>query len=251
MRELYKKILETEYKGKAIFRYVNEGIYTVYRAYEGSMYKNSDSKLMVIGRAMNGWGNDFSKLSLEEMLDTVCQEVFDFGDVINPKLCDKYGEKCNYNYIRSKFWKLIKFVLEEYGEANEHWYDSSINNGWNEKIVWSNLYKISPKVSGNPPWKIMGLNIEEYIDILKKEIEAYQPERILFVTDNNYLVPDEKKSSFLSAFDIKEYNGGEVVGTGIYGCKKIVVCKRPDRRGMSNDKIREMAKEIKKAFENN
>lgn len=247
MKEQYKKILQTEYNGKTFYQYLKDDVFTVSRAYEGTEYKNSKCKLMVVGRAMNGWEKDFSKYSLSEIVDVLFEDKFDFSDVINPKLCEKYHD-CNYNYIRSKFWKLIKFVLEEYGEANSNWYDSTINDKWNEKIVWSNLYKISPQKFGNPSWKIMGLNINEYITILKKEIEEYNPERILFVTDNNYLEPYKDKPTFINAFNIKKCNAGDVVGIGEHGDKKIIVCKRPDRWGMSDEKIHKMAKEIKDAF---
>ena len=248
MKEQYKKILETEYKRKTIFQHLIDGKFTVSRAYEGNEYKNSNCKLMVVGRAMNGWEKDFSKLNVDEIINMIFEEGFDFNDVINPDLSQKYNN-CSYNYIRSKFWKLIKFVLEEYNDANTNWYDIEKNDKWNEKIVWSNLYKISPKEAGNPPWKIMMQNIEEYINILKEEIEEYNPDRILLVTDNNYLEPDVKKPTFIEAFNIIKCEKGNIVGVGKYRDKKVIVCKRPDRWGMSDDKIREMAREIKAEFD--
>lgn len=247
MNELYKKILETEYKGETIYQHLKDGSFTVSRAYKGSEYNNSYSKLMVVGRAMNGWEKDFSESSLDEVISTLFEEKFDFDDVINPNLQEKYTD-CTYNYIRSKFWKLIKFLLEEYNDANSNWYDKTVNKNWNEKIVWSNLYKVSPWKSGNPPWKIMIQNIDEYINILKKEIAMFNPERILFITDINYLEPDVKKSTFIETFNIKKCENGDIVGIGEYDNKKIVVCKRPDRWGMSDEKIRIMAKEIKAKF---
>lgn len=249
MREQYKKILETEYEGKSIFKHLKDGSLTLSYSYKGSKYDSSNSKLMVIGRAMNGWENDFSRFnSPDELLSFRDKDDFKFSHVINKEGFVSSGRKRPYRYITSKFWKLIKFLLEEYEDANDNWYDSSKNNQWNEKIVWSNLYKISPRFEGNPPWKIMIQNIEEYIEILRMEIEEYNPDRILFVTDNNYLEPDTNKSSFIKAFNIQKCDKGDIVGEGEYNGKKIIVCRRPDRRGMSNETIRRMAQDIKANF---
>ena len=250
MKELYKKLFESEYHNEKLWKLISNNKYTAAKAFEGSEYKNSKSKLMVVGRAMNGWERDYSVFSsANEIVDVVLSQNFNFDDVICKKGFMSEGRKRPYRYITSKFWKLIKFILEEYNEANNNWYDSSKNDNWNQKIVWSNLYKISPWGGNNPEWDLMTLNIQDYIDILKQEIEIFKPERILFVTDNIYLEPCKDGPSFINEFNIEKVDCGFVVGYGTYNGSKIVVCKRPDIRGITDEAIHEFSKHIKETFD--
>lgn len=248
MRKLYKTILNTEYKNKKIWEHIKHKTLTMTRDYEGELYNNSDVRLMIVGRAMNGWETDFSTISsLDEMADEIIKSTYNFNDVTNKTGFESKTRKRPYRYITSKFWRLIKYVLEEYSEANKEWYGD--NKNWNKKIVWSNLYKVSPWEANNPNWDLIQLNIQEYIDILKSEIETYKPKRILFITDNNFLEPHRRLPSFVDALDIKKCDCGCIVGTGRFECSKIIVCKRPDVWGTTNDYIKTMAKEIKEKFE--
>ena len=58
-----------------------------------------------------------------------------------------------------------------------------------------------------------------------------------------------KKETFLKAFNIKKCELEDIVGIGEYESKKIIVCRRPDRRGMSDATIYKMAEKIKETFE--
>ena len=163
-----------------------------------SWYVESKLKLMVVGRAMNGWGS-FKDI---HDVDSAITDTFRLLEEKNV-LADVttrggiHTEDGTYYYSKSKFWKLIKYVLEEYGEAKEFsWYCDNGEPEWNQKIVWSNLYKISPSLGGNPNEQFIKNNMQTYIDILMEEIEINQPDKILFITDWNCMNPFEDAPSF-------------------------------------------------------
>lgn len=252
--DAYLKLLNAEYNGSKIWEQFDENNtkypLTASRAFKGSKYDDCCLRLMVVGRAMNGWEENFSLCkSAEDVRDKVLSRSFDFRDVIDRESKEvSVGRKLPYRYIRSKFWKLVQYTLQEYNEANNEWYDENKNLNWNEKIVWSNLYKISPRYANNPDNALIEASIEANIDIIKAEIEEYKPEKILFVTDTWYLKPFDSKNSFADEFNIRGFEGSVVVGEGEYNGAKIVVCKRPDVRGYTNEYIHSMAEQIKGAF---
>lgn len=218
-----------------------------------SWYVESKLKLMVVGRAMNGWGS-FKDI---HDVDSAITDTFRLLEEKNV-LADVttrggiHTEDGTYYYSKSKFWKLIKYVLEEYGEAKEFsWYCDNGEPEWNQKIVWSNLYKISPSLGGNPNEQFIKNNMQTYIDILMEEIEINQPDKILFITDWNCMNPFEDAPSFSEKLGLQNCNNNQfVVSTGYFDNRKIVICKRPDSKFRNtNTMIKEWAVEIKQAFD--
>lgn len=252
----YLKLINSEYNGSEIWKQFNskatETPLTASIAFKGEQFDTCNFKLMVVGRAMNGWETDFSQCyTAEDVKNTVLNQKFSFSDVINTEGFPREGKR-PYRYITSKFWKLIKYVLEEYGEANNEWYDKTKNMNWNEKIVWSNLYKVSPRYENNPDDLLIKKTLEANIEILKTEISEYSPDLILFVTDRWFLEPFPQMPSFSEAFKIRfdgNYSYDSVVGHGVYANSKIVVCKRPDIRGYTDEKVKTMSNEIKSEFD--
>lgn len=236
---------------KPIWKLVQEGKLCAYPSFKGDKYEESELRLMVVGRAMNGWGTDFhSCTSADSLAQMVLQQTFDFSDVVNEKgLTDENDpERKKYFYSKSNFWKLIKQVLEIYQVSdNGNWYNDS--HEWQKQIVWSNLYKVAPKNTGNPDWALIKMNMKSHVEIMCREIQEYHPKRILFVTDMNYFYPWKRQPSFAQTFgvvDTDEYT--YVVAKGTYRGASIVVCRRPDTWGTSDENIRAMAHEIKHAF---
>ena len=162
-----------------------------------------------------------------------------FDDVVNEEgidyIVEETGEKRKYFYSRSAFWRLIKDLLAEYDEHDE----------WNQRIVWSNLYKIAPYTTGNPNWSLVKPEMPTYIECILEEIRLYKPKSVLFVTGLDYLAPWESEPTFIDALNIKESKENPyVLGVGHYENSKILVCVRPEKK-----KTDEMAKIIKAAFE--
>ena len=235
-RGLYKDLLSQNWKGKQVWEHMCAHVLTAAPHFVGDDYKG-DFKLMVVGRAVNGWKVNFEKCSaVNDVLDTIMDQTYTFDDVVDENGIDDGDSK--YFYSKSPFWRLIRKTLDAYGESEN----------WNKKILWSNLYKVAPWEAGNPGWLLIRGKLETYIEIIKKEIEVYEPTHILFVTDMDYFDPypnSLKYPGFKDALGVKEIDGYEhVVASEKYNNSKIVVCKRPEFKNTD-----EMVKEIKEVFD--
>lgn len=254
--ELYTELLNN------YWQQIRDGELTAAPMFVGKRYDESQAKLMIVGRAVNGWeikNGDCS--SFENAVQSVLYQPSGLEDVTHKggmKYLDEQGNEKIYYYTRSRFWKLVKVLLEVYGESEkDNWYDDSYQ--WNERILWSNLYKLAPKSGGNPGWKLIEETVQANIEILKKEIELKKPENIVFIVNANTTSGDKESASAyfslyknLPSFE-KELGvridkiGERVVGKGHYNGSNVVVCVRPEK--MSNAEIEEFAHEIKSALE--
>lgn len=196
---------------------------------KGKLY---DGKLMVVGRAVNGWDKEcewmhgeYTNSSPTNMIMTAYRK-----SLINPLQwvidawgangLDEYGEK-KYNTATSPFWQLTKNVLKQITPRNE-WDEGN----WALKIIWSNLYKVAPAIGGNPNDTLCKLQYEFCRDILEYEITQNKPEYILFVTGSDWF------SGFEDSLKNRDnYN------------PKFLVCERPEFKSPS-----QMALEIYKQF---
>ena len=250
IRRRYSKLLRSTFENKSLWQHICEGTLSGSTSYEGKLYRESATRLMVVGRAMNGWEEDYSGCeNVDDVTQKILDQDFQFSDIIKEDGISCDGRK-NYFYSRSNFWKLIHCVLQNYHEANHEWYDPTKNANWNEKIVWSNLYEIAPRNSGNPEWKMIKPDMQNYIDIMKLKLVKYKPKRVLFVTDSNYFEPWKRQPSFAKEFGVMltDRAEGYVVGVGSYNGIRMVVCKRPDVYGITGENIHQMAHEIMNAF---
>lgn len=246
----YEKLLAQEYhfwresETKPVWRWIKEKRLTVCPAFVGSLYEKSKLRLMVVGRAVNGWDKiDTEKCtSLKEAVEAALQQEDCFNDVVNadgiPYVDSTTGEKKKYFYNRSKFWKLIRAILEENGESED----------FNKKIVWSNLYKVAPFVTGNPGWSLIKPQMETHMALLLDEIRAYRPTHILFITGMDYINPWNDRKCFGELLGVGKSDnfGDDAYRTGSVEGAKVVICGRPELK--SDEDIRQMAKEILKYF---
>lgn len=238
LKEMYAELLSMNWKGKNIWERICDNDLTAAPHFMGELYgKNNNFKLMVVGRAVNGWEYDFDSCESEEdVLNAILNQTFTFEDIVKEEGIQ--GEKSTYFYSKSPFWRLIRKLLESYGEGENY----------NKKVLWSNLYKIAPRNGGNPGWLLIRPELQTYIDMIKKEIEIYKPTHILFITDIGYFNPyplNSKYPRFGENLNVNEICGYDyVVAEGQYEKVKIVVCKRPEQRNTDN-----MVMEIKKVFD--
>mgnify|MGYP005851576367 FL=1 len=155
-----------------------------FMALKGHEYKN---KLMVVGRAVNSWGEGKSTAALQ---DLAARQKFIDGFFYPDGKCqmawvwETAGKTDGYNTNKSAFWRVIRRVSRRLGV----WHDGQ-EESWSSRIVWSNLYKISPHAGGNPSDKLCALQEPGCIELLRKEIEDYKPQRILFLTGMNWAKP--------------------------------------------------------------
>ena len=249
-KTFYEKMMAQEYaisKGgphKQVWEWIKEKQLTVCPSFVGNKYEESKLRLMVVGRAVNGWEVDTARCTtLKNTLDMILQQENRFEDVVKPEVFyrdPKTKEIKSYSYKKSRFWRLIQNILEEAGERED----------FHQRIVWSNLYKVAPYVTGNPAWSLIKPNMQTYIDCLIDEIRTYNPTHILFITGMDYLNPWVKEPQFGEHLGIGRKNQTNFENgqyeTGIFEGRKIVVCGRPE--GKSHQAISEMALEILQQF---
>ena len=232
---------------KPVWEWIKDRQLTACPAFVGNKYNESALRLMVVGRAVNGWDVDADRcVSLESALDVILQQKDRFEDVVKeegiPYVDPQTNEAKIYHYSTSRFWRLIQYILEEAGEGRDY----------NQRIVWSNLYKVAPYVTGNPAWRLVKPNMQTYIDCLLEEIRTYKPTHILFITGMDYLNPWKKEPQFGAQLGVGSNNQVRFTDrpyeSGVFEGAKIVACGRPE--GKSYEAIRTMAKEILQEFEN-
>lgn len=194
----------------------------------GANYENSTSKLLVVGRAVNGWRKrwdlGFSNCEILSQIFWAHPEDEAFGCPMHwlqrNQLKEK-GRQDRYNYRRSSFWSGVRDVLKTL-EGRD-----SVDHSWASSMAWSNVYKISPD-RGNPEHPLRASQLDYCKEILRAELELLQPKHILFVTggwgkkileDLEIMAPNPQVPDF--------YNCEIDVGT--LGAK-VVVASRPEGR---------------------
>ena len=203
-------------------------------AMQGSDYALQNTRLMVIGRATNGWKrlDCSSKESFGEAADKAFTNV-GFNWIIKGEKGFENGD--GYYLNRSAFWRTIRSIcVEMLGEQ--------LKERWFESIVWSNICKIAPPDTGekgkslNPDNALCKKQISVCREILRKEIETLKPTHILFVTGYDWWFFDKKDVYGVSDL-FKEPTFCEnkyVNGTARYVSDMlnipVVVASRPERK---------------------
>ncbi len=254
MYSYYKDLMNQECQGSKIWKQINYQKLSCVPAFVGERFDNSNLRLMYVGRAINGWERPMYASSSGDMAKSILEQEFSIHtDIVNKEGFDGYRHK-NYN-----FWRLLRFVLAEAGDAiggEYNWYDDAIDSEWNQKFIWSNLFKVAPYSGGNPDIATKKAQVNPCVDIIKAELDLYKPNLALFVTDNDgWFIPWRRYKELKSFAKIatSEYelinNNAYIVGKAKYNDTIIIVCKRPDRRGASIDFAKEMAAEIYRTYE--
>lgn len=231
MRKLYSKLFESykEFEGK-------RGVTTLEKAaifvpIRGRLYgediingAEEKIKLMIVGRAPNGWKKE-----------VIVDSAEDFGKSAKKTFDDstrsgwvKDAEASGYLLSRSAFWRVSKQIWERL--------TGRIAPNWIDYIAWSNLYKIS-NTEGNPSTTMCRAQFECCKELLENEIRIYEPTHIIFVTDYPVWFADKYSKGKICSFDDRnvfdlKYNSNGIVeayGTLKADSKtKVVVTKRPE-----------------------
>ena len=176
----------------------------------------STGQLMIVGRAVNGWGKGWRP---QEALDPRRREViiealkspawargkcpmswisrdwgkggYTCGNCDTP--CDTQAGPCaccgadaigrRYNTAKSAFYRVMRSVTEALKIA-----DTS-EAEWPSFLMWTNLYKIAPAAGGNPSSGLARLQHEACVKMLNEEIRQWKPLRILFLTGLDWAEP--------------------------------------------------------------
>ena len=165
--DLYKKLIEQIYDNK---KFYTEKELCIWPSCVGKEYNN---ELMIVGRAGNGGEICIDKTE-SEYSDNLLNEI---NDNLNRGLqwvIDRWGNKnFGYNTKKSAFWRLSKKLSYKLVDNSDFVFN---------KIVYSNLYKVSNYSGGNPSSGLIKIQIDICREILMKEIEIYKPKIIVFLT---------------------------------------------------------------------
>jgi len=159
---------------------------TGFLSMKGDLY---NSKLMVIGRAVNGWTEGIcpselkSKISKKEYADTVFNTITRSDGCPMEWVTECWGSQQGYNTKKSAFWRVIRSVVGELGLAELE------QNNWPSHLVWSNLYKLSPEAGGNPSSSLCKIQFPGCCSLLEIELLNYLPKRLLFLTGIGWARP--------------------------------------------------------------
>lgn len=236
--------------------------YTTFVAMKGERYDSLDSsdipRLMIIGRAVNGWNRE--KLVYESEKTFADSVEKSFND--KTRFTTEWGLKSRkrgeyfsmtgdvkYYLSHSPFWNYSRSIWKELVEGSE------IENepDWLQYIVWSNLYKVSPRYGGNPDNKLCRIQAKSCIDILRVEIQLLKPTHIIMPVADRWL--SWRCGDFSTIFTDGLLGTKEI--KNIHSCDrkivrrvfasedlKVVVTNRPERR--KQDKY---VQEVIKAFQ--
>ncbi len=199
----------------------------------GAQYDRQPVKLMLIGRAVNGWDEPLSPDMAEEtFVRCALSYLADAG-----RFRWIHGDDSatlGYNINRSAFWRTARSVLHVLaGTSQADWY---------ERIVWSNLYCAAPKESGNPTEKMKTSQSEICRQLLSKLIDYCKPTHLLFDTGwdgwfANFadLLPYVERTYHETMHGSASGARGRTVveGLGAEEGRLVVVTSRPERRSES------------------
>lgn len=216
---------------------------------KGEKYDSSAVKLLLVGRAVNGWSQfsidsaeDFAKDAIMQFEDEALEWVYD-----EMKGC--LGNGNGYFLNKSPFWRTSKEIWKKI--SNNANYIDSASDKWTDYIAWSNLYKVAPHDTGNPTTTMRNNQLEACREILAAEVRTLTPTHILFVTGyegwfdefedifhtefvsllNNQYHKDEKNSIYVETMAITEDS------------INIVVACRPEFRN-ENDYIKDVCEKF-------
>ena len=172
---------------------------TGFLAMEGNKY--SAGGLMVVGRAVNGWTHDVSPAGLTDnsVLNRFKSAIYTSVNCPMTWVTNQWGATDCYNSRKSAFWRVIREVTLQLCIA-EH-----SGNDWSSHLVWSNLYKLSPRDGGNPSGTLQNIQLDGCRALFDLEIETYRPGRLLLLTGWDWAEP------FLAKLRRVDQPGGEFV----------------------------------------
>lgn len=216
-RSEYQHLIQKLYTHKSDYP---ETSMCIFNAKRGTKYAN---KLMVIGRSVNDWGDKtkniikHSDTQKDEFIDSVLDYLETETNNLKELMIVPKGEKYNPNssaFTRLKRSLAASLIPCQKSEANCN-------------IVWSNLYKASPTIGGNPSEKLKRLQFENCVNILKMELDHHQPETVIFLTSYKKQWWAKPFLDRLQVVNLLTQPIGFVEFAGVYKNMKFVVGQHP------------------------
>ena len=189
-------------------------------AKKGKYYSSNSRRLLLIGRATNGWGSAETVKSEASFIDEVIKQTNEsdgFAWIENQNGILRIPGNTGYSLSRSSFWNYARNI----------WMllPGDVQNSpvWMDNIAWTNLYKLAPVAKGNPSRVMIEKQVSACVDILWEEIKLLN---VIESEEKNHLSGRRKNQVY-------------VEGTGVYNNIPVVVTCRPELR--SKEKFVEQA----------
>ena len=179
-----------------------------------------DTELLVIGRSVNGWIDDWTSHQLQDPM--VRRQVVEYmRHDAEPEdhdrmawVGDLWGATSGYNTRRSAFWRVLRRIS---GGADAR-------EDWPSRLVWTNLYKVSPAAGWNPGANLQRAQRASACELLSLELEVFAPRRVLALT-GGWIAP------FTDGLGLTlDARSGLVEGVGSSAGRAWVVAKHPMRK---------------------
>lgn len=190
---------------------------TLFQTSVGSAY---DGQLMVVGRAVNGWIPRFTPTDLDT--DAKRRALVDAERSRLAALSCQMGwvsthwhNRSGYNTARSAFWRVIRGVVQGLGDR--------ASTPWPATVAWSNLYRVSPYETGNPPANLARAQFPMAAELLTHDHRELRPQRVLFLTGLNWLHPFRVPLGL----ELAAVGADGVDARGAWGDATVVVAKHP------------------------
>ena len=178
-----------------------------------------DGRLLVIGRSVNGWVEDWTPGQLRD--DAVRAAAVDWmrrdaepadGDRMG-WVTNLWGARTGYSTSRSAVWRVLRRIITaDPAEDTEN---------WPGLLAWTNLYKVSPAAGWNPGADLQRAQRAAATELLAMEVEALAPRRILAFT-GSWIAP------FADGLRLRvDARSGLVEGVGELLGRPCVVAKHP------------------------
>ena len=196
-----------------------------FMATKGNRYNR---KLMVVGRAVNGWTDDtilpsqlaepdkrrrYSKIVKRNSSKGNFSE--DARDCPMRWVQDDWQNPEGYRTIDSAFWRVIREVIEGLNIAPEN------APCWPSYLVWSNLYKVAPAKGRNPGNRLCRFQLKGCKSLFDTELNIFRPSRLLLLAGWDWA------RDFVKSDCRTHRNAGFVEATGRRRRTRIVVAKHP------------------------
>ncbi len=205
--EYYKKLLKVK---------TNDENAVVSRYLRGEKYEKSEIKLLIIGRALNGWPADFVTRDIDRFRELWEKQEKDGSKCLTHRSLDKGKTPLKCEQVKGIEW------VETSIKKNNRWYSTvrkskfwavakeiaisllNLENGgdWTKYVAWTNLAKLAPKEKGNPKGNMWDDQKEIAPEILKEELYILAPTHVLVIANKeNDPENDEWTKPFYSVLE--------------------------------------------------
>lgn len=194
-----------------------------------SINGSKEARILIVGRCINGWCNIENTQGRLDLCEKAGLEWLKGGDtfcVCKKNGCKYANEKINVNKSKSKskFWQYVSYLLVKLGYSK--------SDDYYNQIIWSNLYKASKNNGGNPTKKQREKMRDVCDSILEQEIKEYDPKIVVFITETNKKLNNEKKCNLGQLTWLNDFQRSLNLLTKLD--KGYCIFKRPDRQKFSD-----------------